>query len=329
MFQQIRIIAFSVFNPPWAAGSDVGQLFPTGDFADELISFFHDCQIGGELGGKDSIKPQPSQSSDQFTGNNGTRLKAELLPKAHLDRWGSLYNDKLLWIVQSRPYPIDFTDFRDGTHRAGRSTLAAFGTVDFTVRQIKGGGDNGVKTTLYKIQSIDSLNLGANPDTAAAEDAFVGIPSQGIALLNYRPLAFLPGKPIDCAAVNAQVCCQILQLAAAAPEAAETVVGVIGEEKFDIEFPSLTDSSTARTDLHTFSSRGHACGQQSMCCKIFHNAYPAGTGQRHVWMIAQGRYGYAGFPGRFQESGPTFHLNHLIIYSESNHHQPSFLSKPY
>ncbi len=234
------------------------KLLAFSNLADEFMAFLDNREIGAELGGKDPVKPEPLQSSDQLAGYNGSWLQAELLSNTHLNRRGRLHHDKHVWIVQRFPNTADFTDLSDGAYRADSGTLPALGTVDFTVRQIKGGCHNRIKAAPGKIQRHHTLDFPTSPDTAPAENALVGIPFQRKALLHRGPFPFLTGKPVDRPAVNTQIRRQPLKFAAAAAVAAKTIVGVIGEEQFDVEFPCSASSGAASTDSHSVSGRSHA-----------------------------------------------------------------------
>ncbi len=140
-------------------------------------------------------------------------------------------------------------------------------------------------SAVRKVQRADTLDLGAHPDTVAAQHALVRIAHQrgrrGVQRL--VELAFL-----ETDVVNSEPAGQFLQLAARGTGAGGTFLIVVCQQQFDDHLAHRADfTGVGLYDHIGFRQRGTGGNQPAPL--DFHHAQPAGAVNADVGMVTEGR----------------------------------------
>ena len=154
MLEQVGVEGFGKFDPGRAAAGELRDRNFFGlQAVQEFRRFFHDGQVGAEIGIEDIVRTERTQGSDHLPFDKGTGVHAKGFAQADADSRSRLEDDDLFRVFQGRLDLVDIVDFDDGTKGAGRRTLAAV------------NADGHVACTGQGIVVQHSLCVGTSPAT--------------------------------------------------------------------------------------------------------------------------------------------------------------------
>ena len=147
----------------------------------QLRPFLEDGQVGGEVRVEDLVEAAAAQGGVQLEGQRRAGRKAETLADGR-PRTGRRLNDHVpLGVVDGGP---DVVRGVVGLQGAGGAAVAALPAVDADhvgQRLLQEGGDARAVAAADRLQHADLLEVDARADAAAAEDALVDVPHDGVA----------------------------------------------------------------------------------------------------------------------------------------------------
>jgi hypothetical protein len=226
-------------------------------------------------------------------------------------------------IGQGIPDIFDVALFHYGTGGADDAALAAVDAGRIGQAPFEGRGNQGVKAPVTIVEGANLLHFIAYPDTAAAEDAFVGIPDQGRIGFIFIPGAFYSGI-LDFS--NSQIVGQFLQFTVVVPLTDEAVRGVIGQQKFHYVPPGFPDPGCIGPNYHPIGGRVDTAGQEGPGVFHFHDTDPAGSFRTKFRMVTEGGDINPCCLGGFQYSAAGFYLYFPPVNGKVNHLKTSFYS---
>jgi hypothetical protein len=226
-------------------------------------------------------------------------------------------------IGQGIPDLIDIALFHYGTGGADDTALPAEDTGRIRQAPVVGRGDQGIKAPVIVIEGAYRLYFVANPNTAAAEDAFLGIPDQGGAAGVLLPGALFSGIP-DFS--DPQIMGDSLQFTVVVPLTDEAVRGVVGQHQFHYGAPGLANPGRIGLNHHPVGCRVDTAGQKGPGIFHFHHTDPAGSFGTKFRMVTEGGDINPCCLGGFQYSAAGFYLYFPPVNGKVNHLKTSFYS---
>ena len=176
---------------------------------DEFAPFFHDGQVGGEIGIKHIIKAQRPERGSHFSYRCFLMAKSKMLCPGGSHGRRDLDDGRDIRIFQRRRNFGGVVTDGQGAGRAVGDALAAKRTVRFGEFPVQAHAYCGAGTAAFHVPDLQRLDLVADFDAAHAFDA-LRFPADQVAVL--RPFIFL--HILGIRIVNyIQFCRQILQLA--------------------------------------------------------------------------------------------------------------------
>ena len=290
MVQILGIVVLDELDPAGGARGHHGQGSHAAgeeflDAGQELGAFLHDGQVGSPVGVKDFVKAHAAQGSCQLTGLGGACGLAEALGDAHADSGSGLDHHVLVGVVQGPQDTVLVAGLLQGANGADHGALTAVGAVGAADGQVKGGGDDGVEAAVGSGQDRSGLDLLADADAAAAQDALVGVTGQGLGHVDgvQGALALVVG------AVHAQLTAQSLEFAVLVAVAGQALLVVVGEQQLIHGLARFQHTGVVGVDDHAVLGFHHAGGLQVLGGRadLLHHADTAGAVLMDAFQIAQ------------------------------------------
>ena len=289
MAQLIRIMGFDVLDPAGGAGGHHGQDHflageGLGDALQELGAFFHDGQVGGPVGVEHGVEAQTAQGRGQTAGLRGAGGNAEAFADAHADGGSGLHDHVLVGVVDGGPDAFLMVGLFQSANGADHGALTAESAVGIADRDILGGADQGLEAAVLSVQDADFLDLVADADAAAAEDALGHVAGEGFADVDVAEvlLAFVA------AFGDAQLQAQSLQFAGLVAFAGQAVAVMVGDQQLVQDLAGFAYALGIGEDLHTVAGFDHAGGLQTAGVAHFlDHADTAGAELVDAFQIAQ------------------------------------------
>jgi len=201
-----------------------------------------------------------------------------------------------------------------GPQRARRADLHATSTEFARAvfhRRIHAEADPGVETAVDNVDRFDTVDVGASPHAAPAQDAFVAVYlDEGIGIID--------GQLAVCAlhvtpARDAILVGQVLQLAISRRLASHTVQRVVGDQQFERELSLGDDLGRMRGNDHAFGDRERTGRLKIALARNLYQTDAASTFRRQGRMVAQNRDMDATGFRRLQHGLPGLCLNQFAI----------------
>ena len=251
----------------------------------ELGPLLHDGEVSAPVGVEHVVKAHAVEGSGQLAGLTGAGGQAEALANAHADRRSGLHHHMLVGVVDGLNDPILVGRLPQGAHRADNDALAAEGAGRVAHGQAEGGGDHRLEPTVFRREDRGGLDILTHADTAAAEDALVGVPGDGLADVDglQVPLPFV-GRVL-----HPQFPAQGLELAVLVPSAGEALLVVVGQEQLVHGLPGFLHSGVVGLDDHAILGLHHTGGLEifGRGADLFYHADTAGAVLVDAFQVAQ------------------------------------------
>jgi len=224
MRQEIRIEVLTELYPTGAARCEHRQSALVLDPLDQLVSFFHDREVGSNVHVEDVNVAQSSDSSDHLALNVSTNRVAELFAQSSSDRRSGEEYDLLLGICDSVPNLLLAALLGKSANRAGYDTLTAAYASGRCQRHIECGTNVNVETSSYVADNGNALYILTSSNASHTLDALVVISYEERSGVIDRLVHFLGHESVlICAVSNAE----LLQLAVVSSYAGETLLLVV------------------------------------------------------------------------------------------------------
>ena len=230
MRDDVLVEELHVVDPARRARGDLGEDAFVLDTEEELLRFFHDGEVGAEVGVEDAVEAQAMEGGGHPAGAILLAdLMAEFLGDGGTDGRSGLDDDELA-LLEGAVDEVDFAVFGESARGADVDALAALDAGNVSEGGVLGRADNGVEATLFEAEDADSLRLFAALDAAAAEDALGGIADDARGAFVKRGLGFRAfiGTLTGTGDVG-----DFEEFALTVFDALLAVFRVVGEEKFD------------------------------------------------------------------------------------------------
>ena len=286
MVAAVREMLFHIVDPAGTAGGHHGQGAAVLQAVEEFRAFFHDREVGAEVGVEYLVEAQKLQRRDHLSGYDGTRLHAEGIAEGDADGRGDLYDDMFLRILQGVEYFLRIVLFDDRAGRADQAALAAEDAVRSFHRFVERRGDDDVAAASGIGQGGDALHVLAGADAASAADAFRGIAHDG-------RIGFDAGLLFDYAGQrgfqNVEPAAEALQVAVLIARAAQAVFVMVGQHQLEDGDLRIADDLRVGMDVHAFPDFGRAGREQTSLARDLDGAETAVRFDALVFMVAEMR----------------------------------------
>ena len=273
--EQIRIVVLDEVDPAGAAAGQDGQILAALDTLNDLSALFHDGEVSGEVGVKDLVEAQSTESGDQLAGDRHAGFKSEFLTHSHADGGSGLNDNSLGGVVDGSPDFFHIADTGDGTHGADIDALSAEGTVGIGEGDHAGGADLGRKSAAVTGQGADGLNFVTDGFAAAAHDALGKVAHDGFAG-GVRLKTVLGAGEGDL--FNAELSSEHTQFAVLVLGAGQTLLGVVAEHELKDGAAGIESTLAVGVDHHAFHDRSCTGGSQIAAAFNFDHADTAAGG---------------------------------------------------
>ena len=273
--EQIRIVVLDEVDPAGAAAGQDGQILAALDTLNDLSALFHDGEVSGEVGVKDLVEAQSTESGDQLAGDRHAGFKSEFLTHSHADGGSGLNDNSLGGVVDGSPDFFHIADTGDGTNGADIDALSAEGTVGIGEGDHAGGADLGGKSAAVTGQGADGLNFVTDSFAAAAHDALGKVAHDGFAG-GVRLKTVLGSGEGDL--FNAELSSEHTQFAVLVLGAGQTLLGVVAEHELKDGAAGIESTLAVGVDHHAFHDRSGTGGSQIAAAFNFDHADTAAGG---------------------------------------------------
>ena len=234
--------------PSGAAGGDERKLAARREALDELGAFFHDRDIGGEVGVEHLLEAEATECRVDLAGRKLARLHAERFAESDADCRSDLDDASLCLVAESCPNIGRLVVFIDCANGAVRRALTALDAGRLSELDICCRSHDRLFAASDELERPDVLHLLANFCTTSALDALVGIEdkrrSGGVVLAVKN---FLRERNF----ADAEIGSDVLKFAVARARALQAVVRVVCEDKLEDGATNLNDVRVVREDLHS------------------------------------------------------------------------------
>ena len=247
----------------------------------------HDRQVGAPVGVENGVKAHAPQRRGKASRFAAARRQAEALADADTHRGRGLHDHVLLRVAEGGKHTLLVAGLPQRAHRADDHALPAEGAGSIADGQAEAGADHRVEAAVFRREDGRGLDLLADADAAAAEDALVGIAGDGLADVQGQllALALIGGS------LHAQLPAQGLELAVLVARAGQTAHVVVGEQQLVHGFACLADAGRVGLDYHAVPGLHHA-GRLQVAGRrgyLLHHADAAGAVFVDAGQVAQAR----------------------------------------
>ena len=256
---EFREVVLAVLDPTGRARSDHGESSVVLDSADELVCFFNDGQVSGEVHIVYAIKAESLESCNHLAFNVGAGLVAEAFAKLCTNRRSGANNSVLGGICKSCKYTIGIVSFIESAHGTSYDTLTAVDAGGSCQRLLKSRTDIGIKSTVVSADNANFLYLCAGCYATTAKNTLVVIANNGGLVINL----ILVGFTFETGAINTVFTAESLQLAVGGTNTRETLLIVVGEQQLKIHLARCSDLGGVGLNFHTFSAGVNTSGYHS------------------------------------------------------------------
>ena len=271
-------------DPGGAAGGQQGQGAAVGNTVQELGRLLHDGQVGGVGGVVDLVEAHAVQGGDDLAHGVLALGQAEGLGHGNTDGGSDLGHHAGVLVAQGVPDLGHVVVDGQRTGGADHAALAAGDAVGGGQVPVEGGADIGLGAAVGEAQDTDALDLRADADTVAAEDALVGIADDGGGgEVHLHLLAVVVETDI----VDAVLVGQLLQGALAVLVAGGAVAAVGGQQQLDDELAVLAQALGVGVDDHAVPGLLGA-GGEAAAAVVLDGAQTAGAEDGELGLVAQG-----------------------------------------
>ena len=142
-----------------------------GETFDEFAGFFHDGEIGGEVGVEDIVKADLFEHTDHFRRGEHIGIDPELFCPGHAHSWSNLDDGDGVRIGEGVEDFFTIVTFMQSGGWAVGHALAAEGTVGFADGAVVADVDGDAGTGASDIPDVEPLDFVADLDAAHALDA--------------------------------------------------------------------------------------------------------------------------------------------------------------
>jgi len=136
---------------------------------------FNRHQVGGETRIKNPLEPEATQGCDNPTGNRSSRLQIEFLTQGNLRGRMNLGYHGFIGVGKQAPDLVQIVLFVQGPNRTGQNALPAPNAWRFAKTAGKRACNPGLAAPIYETERLDQLDVPADVDAPAAQNAFVRI----------------------------------------------------------------------------------------------------------------------------------------------------------
>ena len=307
VLDHVAVEFFHEIDPTGAATGNQGQLaFAIEKARLELGGFFHDGQIGAEVGVEDGLEAHAAQRGVDLAGEVLADGEAEGLADGDADGRSDLSNAEGIRVCKLIPNGNRFIVLGDGSGGAVRRALAAADAGRVGQRNIAGGGNARIEAAIEKAERPHILILLADLNAAPAEDALAGIEHNAVRGIVQREVR---NDVIEAAAGQAEVGGEILQLAVLIAQAGEALVGMAGERQLEHGAADLNNLRRLGEDLHVVFDGSATGTHHSAVALVLDDANAAGRGGIQIGMLAERGYLYVNLACGFQNGCTGLDVN--------------------
>ena len=125
VFDEFRIVIFTIFDPARRTGGDQRQCAAVGNTLNQLIGFFHNCQIRCDIGVKHLVKAETAKSGNHFAFYIGSDLHAEAFTQGDTDGGSGLDDHIFGRVVECINDLLAVVPFHNGACGTVHNTLTA------------------------------------------------------------------------------------------------------------------------------------------------------------------------------------------------------------
>lgn len=285
IFLEFRILVLHELDPRGAAGGHQWQIGASLDPLQKFRGLFHNGQVGGVGGVEDLVEAHAVQRRYDLAHGVLALGQTEGFTDGHADGGSDLGDHAGVLVTQRLPDVGHVVVNGQGAGGADHAALSAADAVGHSHLAVEGGGHGSVRAAVGKGQNADPLKLRARPDTAAAQDALVGVADDG-----GRGKVYGLDLPVIFKAdiVDAQLVGQLLQLAPAVLVTGGAVPAVGGQQQLHDELAVLAQTLGMGVDHHAVPGFFRAGGEEAASV-VLHHAQTAGAENGQLRLVAQGR----------------------------------------
>ena len=283
---ELGIVVLAELDPAGAAGSDLGQGPTVLDALDELGAFLHDGHVGGVVHIEHLVEAQTAAGRDELAFHVGAHGDAEALTDLNTDGGCGGDDHVLGGIGEGLPDLVGVVPLGEGAGGAHLDALAAVHAAGVGERHLKGAGDVGLVATHAGADDVSVLDVLADGDAAAAQDALAVVADQVDGGLIEVGLHGLGGTEL--VGIGAVFLGQGLLLAVGGTDAAKAVHPVVGEHELQGHLAGSAQGGGVGLDLHPLGhllEAGHGVGAGAL---HLDHAHTAGADGVNVLQVAEG-----------------------------------------
>ena len=306
---------FEELDPAGAAAGEDREILVLLDAFDELGAFFHDGEVGGEVGVEDLVRAEHLQGGDHLAGADGAGLHAEGFADGDADGRGGLEDDGLGLVVEGAPDVVLVVDLGESADGAGLDALAAEDALGVGELLEAGGSDDGVESAADAGEDADGLDVVAGVFAAAAHDALVEVAADGGAAF----VQFVRGLfALVLEVMDAEFLSDLLEFAVQVLRAGEAILRVVRKEQVEDGAARVDGAERVGVDDHAFHDGRAAGGRQVGALFDLDDADTAGTAsvldveRIHLEMAESRDFDIKFFRG-FEDGGTGLDSDGLVV----------------
>ena len=301
----LRKVGFQETHPTRTAGCEHRPLVlvAVGEAFDEFAGFFHDREIGAEVGVKDIVEADLLEGADHFRCRENVAVDAEFFCPGNTHGRCHLHNGDGIGIGQCREHFFRVIAFMQRACWAMGDALAAEGAIRFADAAVVADVDCGAGTGAGNVPDVEALDLVADLDAAHAFDAFGGIADEWrrfVPVERFNALREWVGE-------DALFVGDALQLAVAVADAGWAVAVVLRKNELQIGAASLAYARTVGVNDHAFHDFVGAGRQQAVDAFHLNDAHAAGGDFVEPFPIAEAWHRMPGDFRSFEDGGAVRH----------------------
>ena len=336
VLREVGSILLHPVRPCRAAARDKRKLAAVREALDELRSFLHNCDVGGEVRVEHLLEAEHTECGIDLARGEFTRLHAEIFTESNADSRGDLHDAGLLGVAEGGPNLGGFVVLVDCADRAVRGALTALDAGRLSELDASCGSHNGLLAAADELKSPHVLHLLAHFSAAAALDALIGVEHERRSgLIHVAMDDFLRERNL----ADAEVGGDILKLATAGARALQTVLRMVREDELENRAAHLDDIRIVSDDLHAFHGLGRAgaeklrarhelSGLGAARNELAHHADAAACAGLEIRMVAEGGDLDVRGLGGHEEVGALRDFHRNAVYFKLDHfHCLKFLSQ--